>query len=272
MNNIVYAANPNLVKMGINASVTMDYNLYWYTGTGTPTFIWGTKNNAGFAAFQSASGQEAHGIYADPKLTNPTYHGNGFPISAYNLQAGSPAIDHGANLAALGYVTSMGSRDFFGNAIPGGTGYDIGAYESSGSAAPTPTFQPPTNTPVGPTATPSGATTLHVQSTITTDVNGQPKDVFVARDVVYYRVQIVDQNGAVVNGASVTTNLLKPDSTVWKTYTTTTNASGWALFQQNTVNNTAKGVYTINVTNVVKTGTTYNSSANVDSTHQFTLN
>lgn len=283
MNNIVYASNPNLVKLVVNKFLTLDNNLYWYTGTGSPTFIWGTKSSSGFSAFQTASLQEAHGIYADPLLTSPTYHANGFPVAAFNLQNGSPAIDHGANLVSLGYTSSMGSRDFFGNAIPAGSAYDIGAYESGGGGVTptnTPTIQPPTNTPSGPTPTPtiqpptntpSGAPAMHVQSTITTDVNGTPKNAFLKGDVVYYRAQIVDQTGAAVSGASVTTTINQPSGSLWKTYTATTDANGWAMFQQNTVGGSAVGTYTITVTGVTKSGVTYNASANVDSTQQFTL-
>jgi hypothetical protein len=132
MNNIFYADNPNLMHMGLNDNVTFDYNLYWYTGAGDPIFRWGHRKYQGFSAFQTGSGQEANGLYVNPLLNDPTYHGVGFPVNAFTLQEGSPAIDAGADLATLGYVTNMGTRDFFGNAIPANGAYDIGAHEYGG--------------------------------------------------------------------------------------------------------------------------------------------
>ena len=78
--------------------------------------------------YQKGSGQDAHSIYADPLLNDPTYHGAGFPNTAFTLQSGSPAIDAGVDLVALGYISDMGPHDFFGNPIPNGN-YDIGAHE-----------------------------------------------------------------------------------------------------------------------------------------------
>ena len=152
MNNIIYSTSPNLVNMGPNVdNGDFDYNLYWYTGSGNPEFKWGNNTYNGLTAFRNGTGQETHGIYANPMLNNPTYSSNGFPTTAFTLQNGSPAIDAGANLASLGYVSNMGSRDFFGNSIPQGNAYDIGAHEISGGAPPTPTATPIAPTP---TATP----------------------------------------------------------------------------------------------------------------------
>ncbi len=159
-NNILYAASPYLVYVkDFVSSTRMDYNLYWYTGSGDPVFFWGGKTYIGFSAFKTGSGQEAHGIYADPLLNSPTYHDVGFPTTQFTLQSGSPAINAGADLVALGLVPSMGTRDFFGNPIPIGGAYDIGAHEFGGAPLPTPTpTNPPqpTSTPtVGPSPTPS---------------------------------------------------------------------------------------------------------------------
>lgn len=128
-----------------------------------------------------------------------------------------------------------------------------------------------TNTP-GPTNTPGGSTVMHIQDIFTTDVNGNPKSTFIAgTDTIYWRVQIVDQNGVPVSGAAVLSQILRPDGNSWATQTQTTNASGWALFTKATQNNNAKGTYTINVTSVTKTGATYNPSANVKSSTTFVM-
>ena len=143
-NNIIYSTSPNLMRMQKNG-MTFDNDIWWYTGASNPVWKWPVNSTySSFAAFQSGTGQEANGIYADPLLNDPTYHANGFPVTSFTLQSGSPAINAGADLG------SMGTHDFFGNAIPQGGAYDIGAYESGGGGP------VPTNTPtVGPSPTPT---------------------------------------------------------------------------------------------------------------------
>lgn len=104
-NNIVYATTTNALG-SVPASMSRDYNLYYYTGG---SFVSG----------------EAHSINADPVLNNPTYHAIGKPTTAFTLQSGSPAINAGTD------VGGMGVRDFFGNSIPQQGAYDMGAHESS---------------------------------------------------------------------------------------------------------------------------------------------
>lgn len=188
-NNIIYSASPNLVNVNNYTSQThMDYNLYWYTGAGNPNFLWSGTTYTSFSAFKTGSGQEVHGLYANPLLNDPTYHGNGFPTTSFTLQSGSPAINAGANLVALGLQTSMGTRDFFGNTIPQGAAFDIGAHEFSGVVPPTATPGGPTptstNTPLPPTAsaTPSqtftpgagGNLALNKSTTVTSAQPGYP--------------------------------------------------------------------------------------------------
>jgi hypothetical protein len=158
-NNIIYGVDPHLVDIAAFTTQThMDYNLYWYTGTGNPSYIWGGNTYTSFSAWKTGSAQDTHSLYTDPLLNNPLYHAVGKPATAFMLQSGSPAINAGADLVALGKVTSMGTQDFFGNSIPNGA-YDIGAYEAGGAPQPTatPTTPPlPTNTPtVGPSPTPT---------------------------------------------------------------------------------------------------------------------
>jgi len=146
----------------------------------------------------------------------------------------------------------------------------ISSQPPGGTATPTNTPSGPTSTPT-PTVTPGGAPTMHVADMLTTDVNGTPKSAFVRGDKVYWRVKIVDQTGSLVSGASVTTNLVKPNGSVWTTLTSTTGADGWALFSKSTLSNSQTGTYTINVTGVTKTGVTYDPAANVKSSITFTL-
>ena len=90
------------------------------------------------AAWRAAQGQElldgmAVGVFADPKLTQP---GGGrvigdplklVDLSAYRLQAGSPAMGAGLDPRRLGF--DPGPRDFYGTPLPPGVGYDIGAQQ-----------------------------------------------------------------------------------------------------------------------------------------------
>jgi peroxiredoxin len=82
-----------------------------------------------FRAYQSGSGQETASLFADPLIADPWHHDIGRPTAAFALQEGSRAIDAGAN------VGDMGAHDFFGNPIPFGAGYDIGAHEWYGGGS-----------------------------------------------------------------------------------------------------------------------------------------
>jgi hypothetical protein len=123
-NNILYSSSPWMVFS--NASLKFDYNLYWYSGDKTPVWVLGNDGYAGFSEYQSKSTQDAHSMFADPMLKEFTYHEVGFPAMQFTLLISSPAIDAGTD------VGNMGTHDFFGNPIPFGKGYDIGAYEWQG--------------------------------------------------------------------------------------------------------------------------------------------
>jgi hypothetical protein len=112
-------------------------NLYWAMGDGG-FLVDGYKS---FDAWVAATGQEKIGgvivgHYADPLLrkngtgllTDPTQLPN---LPEYQLLPGSPAIDAGLDLRER-FKMDPGKRDFYGNAIPWGKGYDIGAHEFTG--------------------------------------------------------------------------------------------------------------------------------------------
>jgi hypothetical protein len=122
-NNLIYATVPAMLTTA-DKSITLDHNLYWYTGKGAPVWTYNGVRYKGFAAYRRGSGQDAHGIYANPDLTSPAYHAVGNPARAFALKAGSPAIDRGAD------VGHMGGHDFANTPVPHGHGYDIGALES----------------------------------------------------------------------------------------------------------------------------------------------
>jgi parallel beta-helix repeat protein len=81
------------IERGSTDGTTMDYDLVWLTVPDT-ILIWSSTSYSSLAAFQAASGQESHGIQADPRWQSP---GNG----NFHLTAGSPGIDS-ANSGASG--------------------------------------------------------------------------------------------------------------------------------------------------------------------------
>jgi len=114
-------------------------NLYWAMGDGG-FLVDGYKS---FDAWVAATGQDKIGgvivgHYADPLLRK---NGTGLltdpsrlaTLSEYQILPGSPAIDAGLDLRE-GFKINPGMRDFYGNAIPWGKGYDIGAHEFTGPA------------------------------------------------------------------------------------------------------------------------------------------
>lgn len=128
-NNILYSATPTLIN--VDGSIPLNHNLYWNLAASS---IWkyGSFTPTAFASFQQLTGQEAQGLYADPKLNAPTYSATGMPVSAFTLTQDSPAIGAGAAWSG------MGSVDFFGNALPAGETPDIGAnyYNNANSQVP----------------------------------------------------------------------------------------------------------------------------------------
>jgi hypothetical protein len=101
-------------------------------GVGFPSNLEGFRadNNlfhyAGAAVTANIPGADAHSLSADPLL------GGG-----YTPAAGSPALNAGIDIRAEGILPAgETSTDFDGRARPGGSGYDIGAFEPDGAAAP----------------------------------------------------------------------------------------------------------------------------------------
>lgn len=100
-----------------NTNNLVDYNLYFApAGADNSHWEWQTVWYDGFAAYQAGTGNDAHSLFADPQFENAA-------TIALQLQAGSPAIDRGANTAAAGDV------DFAGNGRIVNTVIDLGAYE-----------------------------------------------------------------------------------------------------------------------------------------------
>lgn len=118
-------------------------NNYWSSGAAFRIEDAG-KIYDSLAAWRAAQSREtnaeaATGLSVDPGLHRP---GAGETVSdpkhlsrlnAYRLRPGSPMIDAGLNLR-LSFNLNVGGRDFWGNAIPQGNAFDVGAHEASQTA------------------------------------------------------------------------------------------------------------------------------------------
>jgi hypothetical protein len=96
-NNIIYSTVPYLVQT--TSDFALDNNIYWTVGAAPDWNMDGT-DYTDLASYQSASAQDAHSLYTDPMLNNPTYHIVGRPTSAFTLMPGSPALGAGTNVCS----------------------------------------------------------------------------------------------------------------------------------------------------------------------------
>ncbi|HMC72538.1 MAG TPA: PKD domain-containing protein, partial [Mycobacteriales bacterium] len=150
------------IEHGSTAGTTVDYDLVYLTVPDT-VLIWDSVSYSSLAAFQAASGQESHGIFADPHWVDPA--GGDF-----RLRAGSPAID-----SADSSVSGQPSNDVLGNAriddpATVNTGFGPRTYDDRGAYE----FQPGQSPPnaalsVAPS---SGTAPLHVVADASSSTGG----------------------------------------------------------------------------------------------------
>jgi len=127
------------------SGTSLDFDLVDLGGSGT-MIVWGSKSYGSLASFRSATGQEQHGIEADPEWEAPA-------SGDFHLTSGSPAVDS-ADSDASGETTidADGNPRVDDPGTPNtGSGDrpydDRGAYELQGGSGPQPT---PTRTPTSP--------------------------------------------------------------------------------------------------------------------------
>ena len=117
-NNVISSRAQGIFISGVSsAQPAMNGDLY-FSGSATGTWGWKGATYTNLAAFTAASGNEVHGLVADPLLISPNT-GN------FKLNAGSPAINAGIALT----TAQIGTMDLAGNSRVQSTGIDIGAYE-----------------------------------------------------------------------------------------------------------------------------------------------
>jgi hypothetical protein len=140
-NNIFYSAsNTGLIFSTGNAS-SMLFTGNDYFASGTFSISWNGTSYGSFAAWQTATSQEKIagsnvGLTSDPSLVNPGGGGtiggyNPAQPSAYMLHAGSPMIGTGLDMNAQ-FAINPGTQDFYGNTIPRGGLFPVGAYAGAG--------------------------------------------------------------------------------------------------------------------------------------------
>ena len=112
---------------------TIANNVWYSMGGGTPLWATDSTNYSSFAAYQSGTGWDVGSQYLNPLLINP---GNGGTCGSatgpqpcpgtYIPIANSPVIGTGLNLTESPYNVTIGTRDYYGNAISHRS--NIGAY------------------------------------------------------------------------------------------------------------------------------------------------
>jgi hypothetical protein len=121
LNNVI-VANDQAILMANpyteNAGNVVDGNDWWVSGAppSAATWEWKTVTYGTFAAYRGGTGNDAHGLFADPRLG-----------SGGRLRPGSPAIDAGIDTPLAGLTDLYGSPRRQGGAI------DIGAVETRAS-------------------------------------------------------------------------------------------------------------------------------------------
>jgi len=155
------------------SGTTLDYDIV-FLHTPDVMMTWGSTKYSSLAAFVSATGQETHGIQADP-LWEAADAGD------LHLVGGSPAIDS-ANSGVSGEndVDADGNPRFDDPGTPNtGVGPrtydDRGAYESQ-TASPPPTPTPNPTLPPPPTHTPTALPTSTPTPTPTPTLTATPTD------------------------------------------------------------------------------------------------
>ncbi|MBA3708383.1 MAG: carbohydrate-binding protein, partial [Planctomycetes bacterium] len=142
-------ATSGLPLLEVTSDTVLQGNGYWNYAGGFSASI-GGGSYGGLAALRSAGYERLSGANVgtnvDPQLAAVGAGGtignadNLGALSAYKLRAGSPLIDAGIDLAALGI--DAGGRDFWGDALPQGARLDIGADEVVGATPPPPVAAP----------------------------------------------------------------------------------------------------------------------------------
>lgn len=168
---VVTSSRPMVFVVNLADALASDYNIWFRPNGGAYRFSRESGSSAdyweGLADWQRGMGADLNSRAVDPRLG-----------SDYKPLAGSPAIDAGQSIPEV-------TNDYSGGARPQGAGYDIGAYEASGSSQPPPNRPPQVSASAQPQ---SGPAPLSVRFTATaSDPDGQ---------IVSYRWEFGDGTGS----------------------------------------------------------------------------
>jgi hypothetical protein len=121
--NLVYTTGDWILD-DAGGGLELDHNLYWTPDPSSPALFRRLGvDHEGLAAWQEATGQDAHSLWADPQLADPGETRSAWrSTDSFRLGAASPAIDAGA------WIEDDGGCDHFGGAV-GGSTPDVGAHE-----------------------------------------------------------------------------------------------------------------------------------------------
>ena len=124
-----------------------------------------------------------------------------------------------------------------------------------------------------PTPAPSTPPVMHVAAISATDAAYHDlQSTFARGGSVYWKVQVVDENGVPVPAAVVTSDVLRPDGTPLSSQPIRTGTDGVALFACPLPATEPSGTYTVQVSLVTHSdlpGATYDPSANLESAVTF---
>lgn len=124
-NNIIYSVAPDMIDA--TASFALDNNIYWTTSASAPNWKFdGTTYNT-FSGYQTATKQDVHSYFADPKLKNFSYHSVGRSQNDFGLLPASPAAGSGADVCIGISQCSAGVEDFCGHRFSSEHAPNIGA-------------------------------------------------------------------------------------------------------------------------------------------------
>lgn len=132
--NIFYNVSTGIATDFANRVGVSDYNIYVFKKE--PAEMYMRPYIVKYDQWRATYGYDAHSLRIDPQFVN-------LSGKDFRLRSGSPAIDAIADASLLAELRNIITKDKNGISRPQGSGWDIGAYESSGNGNVVPALPPP---------------------------------------------------------------------------------------------------------------------------------